>query len=80
MIATLTTVLCDAVDCALRSEGLSLRRRKRDKRDPLGLLISLTVQAELAKKGAANTESLGALLAEVSSLEDAGAKGYGAQE
>lgn len=70
MIATLETVMCDLADLALRSEGLSLRRKKGDKRDPLGLLISLIVQAELAKHGAANTELLGELLAEAFSLEE----------
>lgn len=76
MIPTLETVLCDLVDCALRSEGKSLKRKKGYKRDPLGLLISLIVQAELAKYGAANTELLRDLLAEAFSLEDAGAQGH----
>lgn len=69
------TVLGDMADCALRSEGLRLKRRKRDKRDPLGLLISLTVQAELAKIGAANTELLGELLAEALSVREPGEPG-----
>lgn len=72
MEQTIATVLQDAVDCALRSEGLSMRRKKRDKRDLLGLYISLIVQAELAKKGAADTGLLAALLAEAFSLEKPG--------
>ena len=65
MEKVITEVMQGAADCALRGEGLKLRRKRGVKRDRFGMAISLLVQTELAKHGKHNEAAMVELIREL---------------